>query len=76
MKGTLNVIVTASKLMAAVAKMMMFELAHCVDPHHIYSCWCEGRSYLVNIIALSSQYIDSEAIQQITLHLPPLENAL
>ena len=69
-------IVTASKLMAAVAKMMMFELAHCVDPHLIYSCWCEGKSNLVNIIALSSQYIDSEAVPQSTLRLAPLENAL
>ena len=40
--GSVNVIVTASKLMAAVAKLMMFGLSEHVDGGHIYSCWMEG----------------------------------
>jgi len=41
-EGSVNVIVTASKLMAAVAKLMMFGLHEQVDAGHVYSCWMEG----------------------------------
>jgi len=40
--GSINVIVTASKIMAAVAKLMMFKMNRMVDGRHIYSVWCEG----------------------------------
>lgn len=46
-KGSVNVIVTASKLLAAVTKLKMFGLAQHIDGLHIYSCWMEGSKQQV-----------------------------
>lgn len=35
-------IVTASKLMAATTKLMLFHLSKYIDAQNIYSCWMEG----------------------------------
>jgi len=41
-EGTLNVILTASRLQAAVGKLMLFGLNQSVHGECIYSCWMRG----------------------------------
>lgn len=41
-EGTLNVLVTASRLQAAVGKLMLFGLNDCIHADCIYSCWMRG----------------------------------
>lgn len=41
-EGTVNVIVTASRLIAAVTKLFLCGLNTHFQPEHIYSCWMRG----------------------------------
>jgi len=41
-EGVLNVLVTASRLMAAVSKLILFELNESIGPDQIFSCWMRG----------------------------------
>lgn len=42
-EGTVNVIITASRLMAAISKMMLFDLNSSFNSTDIYSCWMRGK---------------------------------
>jgi len=42
-EGTVNVVITASRVMAAVSKMLLFDLNSSFDSSNIYSCWMRGK---------------------------------